>query len=56
MKEKLARQIELDAQLDLENEKVANADLGGLKEDSLEQGSNVAEKEISYQTDHKELR
>jgi N12 class adenine-specific DNA methylase len=56
LKEKLARQIELNAQLDLENEKVADADLGGLKEDSLEQGSNVAEKGISYQTDHKELR
>lgn len=57
LKEKLARQIELNAQLDLENEKVADADLGGLnEEESLEQKSSVAEKEIDYKTDRKEGR
>jgi hypothetical protein len=33
LKEKLARQCELNAQLDLENEQVQDADLGGIGED-----------------------
>lgn len=44
LKEKLARQCELNAQLDLENEKSVDADLGGKEEELL----NVAEKEASY--------
>ena len=32
LKEKLSRQFELNALLDLENEKVADADLGGVEE------------------------
>lgn len=50
--EKLVRQIELNAQLDLENEKVADADLGGLEEqEALGQTSNVAERGIGYQAE-----
>lgn len=45
--EKLARQFELNAQLDLENEKVADADLGGLEE---EKSMNVAETQVPYET------
>lgn len=44
LKEKLARQCELNAQLDLENEKAVDADLGG-KDDEKEELLNVAEKE-----------
>lgn len=50
--EKLQRQIELNAQLDLENEKVADTDLGGLEEQEiLEQTSSVAERSTGYQTE-----
>ena len=47
LKEKLSRQFELNALLDLENEKVADADLGGMEEDK---SMNVAENEVPYQT------
>lgn len=43
----LSRQFELNAQLDLENEKVADADLGGIEE---EKSMNVAENQLPYQT------
>ncbi len=55
--EKLARQCELNAQLDLENAKAQDADLGGLEESKeqeqservAEKGSNyVAEQEVDY--------
>lgn len=46
LQEKLSRQFELNAMLDLENEKVADADLGGMEE---EKEFHVAEKEVSYQ-------
>ena len=51
--EKLARQFELNAQLDLENEKVADADLGGLEE---EKSMNVAETQVSYETSNDKKR
>ena len=47
LQQKLARQFELNAQLDLENEKVADADLGGIEE---EKSMNVAENQLPYQT------
>ena len=47
LQDKLARQFELNAQLDLENEKVADADLGGLEE---EKSMNVAETQVPYET------
>ncbi|NLE00035.1 MAG: DEAD/DEAH box helicase family protein [Fibrobacter sp.] len=47
LKEKLLRQCELNAQLDLENEKVADADLGGIEE---EKSMNVAENQLPYET------
>jgi hypothetical protein len=47
LKEKLARQFELNAQLDLENEKVADADLAGPDE---EENLSVAEDRTQYQT------
>ncbi len=47
LSQKLARQFELNAQLDLENEKVADADLGGIEE---EKSMNVAENQLPYQT------
>lgn len=47
LQQKLSRQFELNAQLDLENEKVADADLGGIEE---EKSMNVAENQLSYQT------
>lgn len=52
LKEKLARQFELNAQLDLENKKVADADLGGLDESKDVTESNVAERDESYCTNH----
>ncbi|MDT2693426.1 helicase-related protein [Enterococcus gallinarum] len=50
LQEKLARQFELNAQLDLENAKVADADLGGLDESKDSHDSNVAEREEDYRT------
>lgn len=47
LQQKLARQFELNVQLDLENEKVADADLGGIEE---EKSMNVAENQLPYQT------
>ena len=47
LQEKLSRQFELNALLDLENEKVADADLGGMEE---EKSMNVAENQLPYQT------
>ena len=52
LKEKLARQFELNAQLDLENSKIEDADLGGLDEDNKEQPDvGVAEQQQLYWTD-----
>ena len=53
LKEKLSRQFELNALLDLENEKVADADLGGVEE---EKSLNVAENEVPYQTRQDKFR
>lgn len=50
LQEKLARQFELNTQLDLENAKVADADLGGLDESKDSHDSNVAERDESYRT------
>ena len=50
LQEKLARQFELNAQLDLENAKVADSDLGGLDESKDSPDSNVAERDESYRT------
>ena len=47
LQQKLSRRFELNAQLDLENEKVADADLGGIEE---EKSMNVAENQLPYQT------
>lgn len=47
LQQKLSRQFELNVQLDLENEKVADADLGGIEE---EKSMNVAENQLPYQT------
>lgn len=52
LQEKLARQLELNAQLDLENGKVADADLGGLNESKDSHDSNVAEREEDYRTNY----
>ena len=48
LKAKIARQYELNAQLDLENGKVADADIGAPEEKELV--SNVAESKNPYQT------
>ncbi len=53
LREKLSRQFELNALLDLENEKVADADLGGIEE---EKSMSVAEKEVPYETRQDKLR
>ncbi len=53
LKEKLSRQFELNVLLDLENEKVADADLGGMEE---EKSLNVAENEVPYQTRQDKFR
>ena len=53
LKEKLSRQFELNALLDLENEKVADADLGGMEE---EKSLNVAENDVPYQTRQDKFR
>lgn len=48
-KEKLARQCELNAQLDLENKEVVDADLGSKNKDSSLEESEI--KENSYSDD-----
>ena len=48
LKAKIARQYELNAQLDLENGKVADEDIGATEEKELV--SNVAESKNPYQT------
>ena len=54
LQEKLSRQIELNAQLDLENAKNVDADLGGLDEEAtVTRSMGVAEHETPYQTDNK---
>lgn len=52
LKEKLSRQYELNAELDLENGKVEDVDLNGMEEskNGLSE-SNVAEKGNRYQTE-----
>ena len=51
LKEKLARQFELNAQLDLENGKVEDVDLNSAKErDEDLKNSHVAERDIEYRT------
>ena len=52
LKKKQARQFELNAQLDLENRKVADADLGGLDVSKDVPESSVAERDESYCTNH----
>jgi len=47
LKEKVARQYELNAQLDLENGKVEDVDLGGIDED-IEKTERVAEADSPY--------
>lgn len=52
LKEKLARQFELNVQLDLENGKVEDVDLNGPKErDEDVEDSHVAERDIEYRTE-----
>lgn len=52
LQEKLARQCELNAQLDLENAKSVDADLGGLdEEEEKTEAMGVAERETPYRTD-----
>ncbi len=52
LQEKLARQFELNAQLDLENAKVEDADLNAIEEKGRKDtpDSSVAEKEVPYRT------
>lgn len=50
--DKLTRQFELNAQLDLENAKVTDADLGGLGESKDSPDSSVAERDDSYRTNY----
>ena len=53
LQEKLARQCELNAQLDLENAKSVDADLGGLdEEEEKAQSMGVAEHNATYETDN----
>ena len=49
LKKKLARQCELNAELDLENGKVEDVDLGGIDEEQALE-SKVAEAEGPYRT------
>ncbi len=57
LQEKLTRQCELNAQLDLENAKSVDADLGGLdEEEEKAQSMGVAEHNATYETDNNRLR
>ena len=49
-REKLARQCELNAQLDLENKEVIDADLGK-QEESFTIAEDVSEPTVDYRTD-----
>jgi len=52
LKEKLTRQYELNAELDLENGKVEDVDLNGVEDKSSDVSEiNVAERGNSYQTE-----
>lgn len=56
-RQKLRRQCELNAQLDLENDKVADADIGGYEEEKdNEITGNVAEKSDEYQIENNRSR
>ena len=56
LQEKLARQCELNAQLDLENAKSVDADLGGLEEEEKAETMGVAERDTPYLSDNNRLR
>jgi len=57
LQEKLDRQCELNAQLDLENAKSVDADLGGLDEEEEKvESMGVAERSAIYGTDNNRLR
>lgn len=56
LKEKLDRQCELNAQLDLENAKSVDADLGGLEEEEKAETMGVAERDTPYLSDNNRLR
>jgi RecB family exonuclease len=52
LKDKVARQFELNAQLDLENGKVEDIDLNGaMDRDDDVPGSHVAEMSVDYHTE-----
>ena len=54
LQEKLARQFELNAELDLENAKSVDADLGGAEQSEEEKKNiGVAERDVPYQTDNR---
>lgn len=54
LQEKLARQFELNAELDLENAKSVDADLGGVEQSEEEEKNiGVAERDVPYQTDNR---
>ena len=54
LQEKLARQFELNAELDLENAKSVDADLGGAEQSEEEEKNiGVAERDVPYQTDNR---
>ena len=56
LQEKLARQCELNAQLDLENAKSVDADLSGLEEEEKAETMGVAERDTPYLSDNNRLR
>ena len=57
LQEKLARQCELNAQLDLENAKSVDADLGGLdEEEEKAESMGVAERSVTYGMDNNRIR
>jgi len=51
LKTKLSSQFELNSQLNLENEKIEDADLGGLNEEDISMDSSVAEPDQTYKVD-----
>ena len=54
MQEKLARQFELNAELDLENAKSVDADLGRVDQSEEEEKNiGVAERDVPYLTDNR---
>lgn len=56
LQEKLVRQCELNAQLDLENAKSVDADLGGLEEEEKAETMGVAERDTPYLSDNNRIR